>query len=53
MAKKYYAVKVGFVPGIYENWEQCKNVVTGYPGADYKGFSTIEDAQEYLGLNVK
>ena len=53
MAKKYYAVKVGSVPGIYDNWEQCKNVVAGYPGAEYKGFNTIEDANEYLGLNNK
>ena len=38
MASKYYAVKKGKVPGIYLNWNDCKAMVDGYPGAVYKSF---------------
>ena len=36
MASKYYAVKKGKVPGIYMNWDDCKAMVDGYPGACIK-----------------
>lgn len=49
-AKKIYAVKKGKVPGIYENWDACRAVVDGYPGAVYKGFATMEEACSYLGI---
>ena len=50
MAKvnKYYAVRKGSVPGIYNSWEQCKCSVEGFPGAEYKSFSTEEEAQAYM-----
>lgn len=48
MAKKYYAVKVGKSAGIYNNWEDCKKQVTGFSGAIYKSFPTLEEAKEYL-----
>lgn len=48
-AKKYYAVKKGKVTGVFEKWDDCRNAVEGYPGAQYKGFSTLEGAKEYLG----
>lgn len=47
MAVKYYAVKVGKVPGIYRTWDDCKNVVNGFPGAIYKSFTNIEDAERF------
>ncbi|MDN5343639.1 MAG: ribonuclease H-related protein [Oceanotoga sp.] len=47
--KKYYAVKKGRNPGIYENWEETKKQVDKFHGAEYKGFSSLEDAKEYLG----
>ncbi len=54
MAKvKYYAVKVGMTPGVYLTWEECKSQVTGYPGALYKSFPTIEEAREYAGVTVQ
>ena len=31
MAKKYYAVRVGKKPGIYEKWDDCRQNVHGYP----------------------
>ena len=50
MAKKnYYAVKQGKVPGIYRTWDACKAQVHGYPGAIYKGFERLEEAEAFLG----
>ena len=46
---KYYAVRKGLVPGIYNSWEECKNNVHGFPGAEYKSFKTLEEAKAYLG----
>ena len=47
--KKYYAVKVGKTPGIYFTWEDCSAQVTGYKGAKFKSFPTIEEALEFIG----
>lgn len=49
-AKKFYAVKKGTVTGIFTEWAQCKASVDGFPGAEYKGFSTQEEAAAYLGV---
>ena len=48
MAKKYYVVKVGRTPGIYFNWEDCKKMVEGYPKPVYRGFETLEEAENFL-----
>jgi len=48
-AKKYYVVKKGKTPGIYFSWEDCKKMVEGYPGAVYKGFATLQEAEAYMG----
>lgn len=47
--KKLYAVRKGKQPGIYSTWEACKAAVDGYPGAEYRGFATEEEARGYLG----
>ena len=47
--KKYYAVKVGKTPGIYFTWADCSAQVTGYKGAKYKSFPTIEEAMDFIG----
>ena len=47
-AKKYYAVASGRKPGIYDNWPAAQAQVTGYPGARFKGFPTIKEAEEWL-----
>ncbi len=49
-AKKYYAVKKGKSTGIFQSWEECRASVEGYPGAVYKGFPGLEEAEGYLGL---
>ena len=48
MAKKYYAVVKGRTPGIYFTWEDCRKQIHEYPGAEFKGFSTIEEAEQFI-----
>ncbi len=50
-SKKYYAVYRGRKPGIYIRWfgedgAHCQ--VHGYPGAVYKGFATLEEAEDFF-----
>ena len=47
-AKKYYAVRKGLVPGIYTSWGDCQQNINGYPGAEFKSFSTEEEANAFL-----
>lgn len=44
MAKFYYGVKEGKMPGVYESWAECEEQVKGYSGAVFKKFSTYEEA---------
>ena len=46
--KKIYAVRKGKVIGIFKSWDECKDSVEGYPGAEYKSFFSEEEANEYL-----
>lgn len=48
MAKKYYAVRVGKTPGIYMSWDDCKAMIHGYPGAVYKSFTSLQEAESFL-----
>lgn len=48
MASKFYAVRIGKKPGIYQTWNDCKAMVDGYPGAQYKSFATRQDAEAFL-----
>ena len=48
MAKKYYAVRVGNTPGIYLTWDDCKSMVDGYPGAIYKSFTSVAEAEAFV-----
>ena len=47
--KKYYAVKKGKKTGIFKSWEECRASVDGCPGAEYKGFGQLAEAEAYLG----
>ena len=49
MAKKFYAVKAGRTPGIYETWSDCEKQVKGFGGAIYKSFPTKSEAQAFIG----
>lgn len=52
MAKKnFYAIKKGKKSNvIVPTWDECKSLVNGYPGAEFKGFVTEDEAMEYLGI---
>ena len=50
--KKFYAVKVGRVPGIYGTWDECKMQVEGYPNSEYKGFARLSEAESFVGPEV-
>lgn len=52
MAKKFYSVKEGKIPGIYLSWDECKAQVHGYSGAIYKSFSTEEEAKCFMKESV-
>lgn len=48
MSNKYYAVKVGKNPGIYMTWDECKEQVNKYPKAEFKSFTTMEEAHAFM-----
>ena len=48
MSSSYYAVKIGMVPGIYQTWEECQEQTSGYKGAEYKKFNSVEEANTYM-----
>jgi len=49
--RKFYAVRKGKKTGIFNTWDECKEQVNGYSGAEYKSFTLKEEAEEYIGLN--
>lgn len=50
--KKVYAVRKGKTTGLFYSWSECEAAVSGYPGAEYKGFLTEDEAKEYLGYKT-
>lgn len=46
--KKYYAYAFNGSKGIVENWKKCEQIVSGVPGAKYKGFETFDEAARWL-----
>ena len=46
--KKYYAVKYGVKPGIYETWAECEAQTKGFSGAKYKSFGSMAEAEKYM-----
>lgn len=49
--KKFYVVWKGKHPGIFETWDDCKAQITGYKGAQYKSFSTFDEAKKAFNGN--
>ena len=45
---KYYGIRKGAKTGVFTNWAQVKNLIHGYPYAKYKGFSTRQQAENYV-----
>ena len=48
---KYYAVAKGFQTGLYDTWDEASKMISGCPGALYKGFNSKDDALTYLDEN--
>lgn len=46
--KKFYAVKVGRVPGVYPSYPECYQQIKGVSNAIHGSFPTIEEAEAYL-----
>jgi len=46
MANKFYVVWKGFQTGIFDNWNSCKEAITGYQNAVYKSFASLAEAQQ-------
>lgn len=53
MTKKYYAVRNGKKPGIYETWDEAKSQVIGYKNAIYKSFKTLDEAKSFMDKKEK
>lgn len=53
MAKfPFYAVRVGrYGIKIYDNWERAHNATHRFPGNRLKGFPTLEEARDWLGVD--
>lgn len=49
MNKYFYAVRVGSIPGVYNTWNECKEQVKGFKGAEFKKFKTHEEALGFIG----
>lgn len=50
---KYYAVRMGRNPGIYNTWQECKDEVIGFKGAAYKKFNSYEEALNFMNEDEK
>ncbi|KAI4258000.1 MAG: hypothetical protein LQ352_001390 [Teloschistes flavicans] len=51
---KFYAVRVGFQPGIYHTWADCLEQVKGFKKALFKSFASLTDAERFLaGENIQ
>jgi len=52
--KKFYAVRNGKKTGVFNTWDECKEQVNGFKGAEYKSFKTLEEAKNYVdGSDLK
>ncbi|CAG8976565.1 hypothetical protein HYALB_00010207 [Hymenoscyphus albidus] len=50
--QKFYAVRAGHTPGVYETWNECQEMITGFKGANYKSFTSKKDAQDFAAGKV-
>lgn len=48
MAKKVYAVRHGYSTGLFYTWEETQKSISGFSGAEYRGFKSESEAQAYL-----
>ena len=48
---RYYAVAVGWRPGIYRVWSNAAKQVSGYENNVYQSFGTLDEAQEFMRMH--
>lgn len=53
MAQKFYAVRKGYKPGIYKTWTECQAQVNGFSGAEYKSFTSLDEANAYINNEIQ
>ena len=41
----WYVVYKGRVPGVYDDWEDCRRQVHRFSGNSYKGYNTMAEAE--------
>lgn len=49
MAKKYYAVRKGRKTGVFAILGESRSRWTGFSGAEFKSFGTMEEAKAFVG----
>ena len=42
----WYVVYKGKVPGVYDDWEECRRQVHWFSGNSYKGYNTRAEAED-------
>ena len=50
--KRFFSVRKGRITGIFTDYNRVQDSVKNYSGAEYKGFATRKEAEEYLGINI-
>lgn len=50
---KYYVVWKGKVPGIYDTWDECKQNINKFKGAQYKAFLTRQEAEHFFNAGYE
>ncbi|TAQ85027.1 hypothetical protein B7494_g6646 [Chlorociboria aeruginascens] len=45
---RFYAIAVGLVPGVYEDWDEAKMQIRGVKGPKFKKFGNREEAEEFV-----
>ena len=50
--KKIYAVRKGHKTGLFATWAECQKAVSGYSGAEFRGFIEKEEALAFLNMET-
>ena len=50
--KKIYAVRKGHKTGLFVTWAECQKAVSGYSGAEFRGFTEKEEALAFLNMET-